>query len=258
MVIYFFFSKEGAMGSVDGFVCLQNPDCSFLFFLLMIVLMMRDEVLVTVSRYIVRKPLSFVAISFTAYLEFIISLHRIEVSVCCHDFCCCSWWVVLMPRTFDSFLSTYLSSSSPPHRVVSIGVVAVLLFPELGIPIHQQLDVQDGLFDVVGLSDANDVFGHAPTLGRRHVDVDLVVSANVLDLGTPGPDNAVKEFLRHVDLLVDASRVGDRVVVVGANVLDDLLGLLDVCRAVAGDPDADRGDDVSNLCVVYSVWCYVT
>jgi hypothetical protein len=72
----------------------------------------------------------------------------------------------------------------------------------------------------------------------------------VLDLGSPGSNDAVKEFLRHVDLLVDASRVGDRVVVVGANVLDDLFGLLDVGRAVAGDSDADRGDDVSDLCCV--------
>jgi len=65
----------------------------------------------------------------------------------------------------------------------------------------------------------------------------------------------VKEFLWHVDLLVDASRVGDRVVVVGANVLEDLL---DVCRAVAGDSDADRADDVSDLCCVLQyAWWYM-
>ena len=129
------------------------------------------------------------------------------------------------------------------------------MFPELGIPVHQQLDVRDGLFDVVELSDTNDVFGHAPALGRRHVDVDLVVSANVLDLGSPGSNDAVKEFLWHVDLLVDASRVGDRVVMVGANVLEDLL---DVCRAVAGDSNVDRADDVSDLCCVLQyAWWYM-
>jgi hypothetical protein len=41
--------------------------------------------------------------------------------------------------------------------------------------------------------------------------------------------------------------VGDGVVVVGNDVIDDLLGLLDVCRAVTGDPDTDRRLNVSNL-----------
>lgn len=142
------------------------------------------------------------------------------------------------------------ATRSPPVRVVSIGLVAVFLFPKLRVPIHQQLDVGNGLFHIVGLSDANDIFRHTPALAGRHVNIDLVVSANVLNLGTSGTNDTVEEFLRDIDLLVDHSRVGNGVVVVGANVLDDLLGLLDICRAVTGNSNADRGFHVSNLCVL--------
>ncbi len=136
---------------------------------------------------------------------------------------------------------------SPSIRVVSIVLVAVFLFPELGIPIHQQLNVRNGLFDIVGLADTNDVFRHTPAFVGGHVNLDLVVSTNVFDFGSPGTNDAVEEFVWDKDLLVDQSRVGDGMVVVGANVLDDLLRLLDVCWDVAGNANANRGFDVSDL-----------
>ncbi len=77
--------------------------------------------------------------------------------------------------------------------------------------------------------------------------VDSVIAANMPNLRSPGADDAVEELLGHVYLAVDHAGVGDGVVVVGTEVFDDLLGLLDVGGAVAGDSDTGRRLDVSNL-----------
>ena len=74
-----------------------------------------------------------------------------------------------------------------------------------------------------------------------------IISANVLDFRSAGPNDAVKVLLGDIDLLVAKARVGDLVVVVIAEVTEDLLGRLDVVRTVAGDSDAHRGRNFSNL-----------
>ena len=129
--------------------------------------------------------------------------------------------------------------------IIAKAFVAVLLLSQFGIPIHQQLDVRNGLFDVVRPSDTNNILVH----GRigRHIDVDVIVSANVFDFTATGTNDTMKEFLWNVDFLVDEPRMGDFVVMVVAQIPDDLLGRLDVLRTVSSDSDTGRRCDISDL-----------
>ena len=69
----------------------------------------------------------------------------------------------------------------------------------------------------------------------------------MLDLGSSSSNDAVKEFLWNVNLLMDQSRMGDGVMMVGTKVLDDLFGSFDIGWDVTGDSNTNRGLDVSNL-----------
>lgn len=57
----------------------------------------------------------------------------------------------------------------------------------------------------------------------------------------------MKEFLWDVDLLMNQSRMGDGVMMVGTKVFNNLFGSFDIGRDVTGNSNANRGFDVSNL-----------
>ncbi|VEU40889.1 unnamed protein product [Pseudo-nitzschia multistriata] len=69
----------------------------------------------------------------------------------------------------------------------------------------------------------------------------------MLDFRSAGPDDTVEEFRWDVDLLMNEPRMGDLVVVVLAEVSDDLLGGLHVGGDVPGDSNSARRFHVSDL-----------